>query len=186
MAERRRRCWHLAIHARSGADNISILRDGADDAAKAGVLQQVTGPDGFAGLGKIGSFTNFAASAEQQQISVFFGHSWTLTDRVTLDWGARYETIDVDGTNQSASQFTDATGGLDGNPDTLFDNTLQRLNSPTRYEKSFNYWAYSPAVSYEWNETQSTYARYARSKKAPSLSAFVDPIDGVNEIAFIP
>jgi iron complex outermembrane recepter protein len=166
--------------------DISILRDGADDPAKAGVLQQVTGPDGFAGLGKIGSFTNFAARAEQEQISLFFGHSWTLTDRVTLDSGVRYETIDVEGTNQSASQFTDTNGGLDGNPDTLFDNTLQRLNPPTRYEKSFNYWAYSPAISYEWNDRQSTYVRYARSKKAPSLSAFVDPIDGVNEIAFIP
>ena len=166
--------------------DISILRDGADDASKAGVVQQVTGPDGFAGLGKIGSFTNFASRAEQQQTSVFFGHSWQMNDRLTFDWGVRYETIDVEGTNQSASQFTDPNGGLDGDADTLFDNTLQSLNAPTRFDKSFHYWAYSPAVSYDWNDRQSTYVRYARSRKAPALSAFIDPVDGVNGIAFTP
>ena len=166
--------------------DVTILRDGADDPTKAGVVQAVTGPDGFAGLGKIGSFTNFAARADQRQISAFFGHNWRITDQVTVDWGVRYETINAEGANQSASQFTDPNGGLDGNVNTLFDNTVQALNPATRYDKTFNYWAYSPSVSYAWNDNQSTYIRYAHSKKAPSLAAFIDPIDGVNAITFIP
>lgn len=166
--------------------DITILRDGADDPSKAGVVQQVTSPDGFAGIGKIGSFNNFTARVEQRQISAFLGHSWDITDQLTFDWGVRFETIDVEGANQSASQFTDLNGGLDGDVDTLFDNTLQTLNFPTRFKRNFNYWAYSPAVSYQLSDRQSTYFRYARSKKAPSLSGFVDPVDGVTEVALIP
>lgn len=166
--------------------DITILRDGADDPTQAGMIQQITGPDGFAGRGKIGSFNNFASRAEQRQISVFLGHSWNVTEQLSIDWGLRYETIDVEGTNQSASQFTDPHGGLDGNVNTLYDNTLQTLNSPTPFEKSFNYWAYSPALTYAWNERHSTYLRYASSQKAPSLSGFVDPVDGVTEVALIP
>lgn len=166
--------------------DITILRDGADDPTQAGVVQQITGPDGFAGRGKIGSFNNFASRADQRQVSAFLGHSWTLTDRLSIDWGLRYETIDVEGTNQSASQFTDANGGLDGDIDTLYDNTLQTLNAPTAFDESFNYWAYSPAVTYAWSDRHSTYLRFAKSQKAPSLSGFVDPVDGVTEVALIP
>jgi len=119
-------------------------------------------------------------------VSAFFGHSWRVTDTLTADWGVRYETISAEGTNQSASQFTDANGGLDGNVDTLFDNTVQSLNPATRYDKTFHYWAYSPALSYAWSTSQSTYIRYAHSKKAPSLAAFVDPIDGVNGVLLVP
>jgi iron complex outermembrane receptor protein len=167
--------------------DVTILRDGADDPARAGVVQQVTDPaTGFAGFGKIGSFNNFASRADQTQLSLFFGHSWKLTDQLTLDWGARFEKIEVDGANQSASQFTDPNGGLDGNANTLYDNTLQRLNAPTRFEKDFDYWAFSPALTYAFNDEHSLYVRYADSQKAPSLAAFVDPVDGVTGVQLIP
>ncbi len=151
-----------------------------------GRIQQVTSPDGFAGAGRVGAFQNFASYAEQDQFSVFFGHDWQINDRLSLDWGARYEKIEVEGLNQVASQFTDTSGGLDGNPDTLFDNTIQELGAPVRYSRDFDYTAFSAALGYEWNDRHTTYIRIANGEKAPSVAAFVDPGAGVNDGQYIP
>lgn len=153
--------------------DITIERDGADDPTQAGVVQQVTSPDGFAGQGKVGSFNNFVSIADQQQLSLFFTHYWPITEKLSLDYGVRYERIIVDGQNQFPTQFTSTTGGLDGNPNTLFDNTLQTLQAPIRFINELDYFAFSPAVSYDWNERHSTHVRYAQSEKAPSLAAYV-------------
>lgn len=151
-----------------------------------GTVQQVTSPDGFAGAGRIGAFQNFASNAEQEQLSFFFGHSWEISENWNLNWGVRSEQIEVEGENQVASQYTDETGGLDGNPNTLYDNTIQSLGYPVKFKREFDYTAFSMALTYSWSKDQSTYFRYASSKKAPSVAAFVDPGAGVNDGQYIP
>lgn len=159
--------------------NISIERED-------GTIQQVTSPDGFAGEGRIGAFQNFASKAEQEQISWFFGHIWEISDNWNLNWGLRSERITIEGTNQVASQFTDEAGGLDGNPNTLYDNTIQSLGFPVRFERTFDSVGFSGALTYTWNENQSTYFRYSDSEKSPSVAAFVDPGTAVNNGLFVP
>ena len=166
--------------------DISIARSDLLDSDGNPLVQQITNPDGFAGIGKIGSFNNFVSSAEQEQISLFVGHSWEVNDRLNINWGARYEQIDVEGFNQVAAQTTDVAGGLDGDPNTLYDNTLQTIGFPVNYEDELNYFAYSAAFAYEWSDRQSTYIRFSTGEKAPSLSAYVDPGSGVNNGQFIP
>ncbi len=151
-----------------------------------GTVQQITTPDGFAGEGRIGAFQNFASKAEQEQISFFFGHTWEISDQWNLNWGIRSEQITIEGSNQVASQFTDEAGGIDGNPDTLYDNTIQSLGYPVRYERTFNSVGLSGALTYSWSDEQSTYIRYSDSEKAPSVAAFVDPGVGVNNGLFVP
>jgi outer membrane receptor protein involved in Fe transport len=151
-----------------------------------GTVQQVTSPDGFAGEGRIGAFQNFASLAEQEQISFFFGHTWDISQQWNLNWGLRSERITVEGSNQVASQFTDETGGIDGDPNTLYDNTIQSLGFPVRYKRTFNSVGFSGALTYRWNDNQSTYFRYSDSEKAPSVAAFVDPGAGVNDGLFVP
>ncbi|NQY88632.1 MAG: TonB-dependent receptor [Colwellia sp.] len=159
--------------------NISIERED-------GTVQQITSPDGFAGAGRIGAFQNFTSEAEQEQISFFFGHSWEISEDWSLNWGFRSENITVEGYNQVASQHTDEAGGLDGNPNTLYDNTLQTLNFPVRYKYDFNSIAFTGALTYRWSDDQSTYIRYADSEKAPSVAAYVDPGSAVNNGLYKP
>ena len=138
-----------------------------------GTVQQVTDPDGFTGEGRIGAFTNFTAYAEQEQVSFFFGHDWTITEQLSLNWGVRHETIDIEGYNQFATQVSDKEGGADDDPNTLYDNQIQTLGAPQRYDVSLDYTSFSGALSYEWNDAQSTYIRFSEGDKAPALSTFM-------------
>ena len=153
-----------------------------------GRVQQVTSPAGFAGLGRIDTFTTFASRADQNQLSLYFGHDWQITDRLNLDWGVRYEKIKVKGFNQLATQTTDAEdGGLDGNVDTLYDNTYQELGAPIRYSNlELDYTAYSGALSYDWNARHSTYVRFASGKKAPPLGEYFNQGSAVNDAQYTP
>jgi outer membrane receptor for monomeric catechols len=159
--------------------NISIERTD-------GTVQQITSPDGFAGEGRIGAFQNFASKAEQEQLSFFFGHSWEISEQWNLNWGIRSEAISIEGTNQVASQFTDENGGRDGNPNTLYDNTIQSLGYPVKFKRDFDSIGFSGALTYRWSDEQSTYFRYSDSEKAPSVAAFIDPGVGVNDGLFVP
>jgi iron complex outermembrane recepter protein len=137
-----------------------------------GVVQQVTNPAGFAAIG--GLIAVNETRATQKQFSLFFGHHWKFTDNLALDWGLRNEQLRVSGTNSNiaAGVASNATGGLDGNPNTLFDNSVQALTPAIGYSKSLNFLNYSGALSYKMGDRQSAYVRYSSGKKAPDLEWF--------------
>jgi len=136
-----------------------------------GVVQQVTDPDGYGSIGNRVSAT--LTRAKQVQASVFAGGVWNVTDAITLDGALRYERIENKGTNWfGAATASQLPGGLDGNPNTLYDNVRQGLGAPVAYDRSMNFTSYSVAATYRWNEAQSTYLRVSSGQKAPDLSFY--------------
>lgn len=137
----------------------------------AGVVQQVTDPDGYGSIGNRVSAT--LTRAKQVQASLFAGGVWNVTDAITLDAALRYERIENRGMNWvGAATASQLPGGLDGNPNTLYDNVRQGLGAPVPYDRSLDFVSYSAAATYRWNEAQSTYVRVSNGKKAPDLSYF--------------
>lgn len=149
-----------------------------------GVVQQVTNSAGLASVGnRLGATVN---DTTQTQVSLFVGGDFDVTDRLTLDVGLRYEDIQVEGFNQiSATNPANPVGGLDGNVNTLFDNTLQALSTPFAYDRSLDFVSYSAAASWEWNDEQTTYVRVSDGSKAPDL-AFYAGLDTAAELTGSP
>src|SRR5205085_2639692 len=92
------------------------------------VPYQVTDPSGF---GAFGQPAVDGYHGTQKQFSVFFGDSWKVTNKLTLEAGGRWEAIRYDIYNQSWISspfgafplgFGSPVGGVDNNPYTLYDN----------------------------------------------------------------
>jgi outer membrane receptor protein involved in Fe transport len=82
-------------------------------------------------LWRHGSAALTSYNGTQKQYSIFFGDSWKVTDKLTLEAGGRWEAINYDIRNQSWNSspfalfpmgFGAPVGGADGNPYTLYDN----------------------------------------------------------------
>lgn len=141
---------------------------------------QLTNGQGFAGLNRIGIFNNFRSQVEQEQVSLFLSHDWNLTEKLTANWGVRFETLGYEGQNNGVVTGTDPNGGLDGDELTIFDNDFQVLGNPVRADEDLDYFSFTGAASYDWNTEHISHVRYSRSKKAPSAAAFVDPVTAVD------
>lgn len=138
-----------------------------------GKTYQVTNPSGIiGGSGKSAAVNIFTAT--QNQTALFFGHNWTINPKLNFDWGVRYETVKYDGTNQIASSVASTTGGTDGNPLTLYDNTYGQITATYKYaNQKVNTLSYSAGANYKLSESQAIYARYSQGSKAPDLDMFI-------------
>lgn len=135
---------------------------------------QLTNSDGIIG----GSGRSAAISlmdAKQNQFALFFGHNWEITPKLNFDWGIRYEDLSYNGTNQIAvTDNTNTTGGLDGNPLTLYDNASGRIDAVYKYsDQKINTFSFSGGLNYNYTENQAGYIRYSQGSKAPDLGMFV-------------
>ncbi|WP_294217461.1 TonB-dependent receptor [uncultured Chryseobacterium sp.] len=140
---------------------------------------KVTNKDGFAqGAGSTGDLLEFRA--KQQQGAAFFGHTWDITENLTVDWGVRYEKVWIKGDNTRTFLTNTATqngtvslqGGPDHNPYTIYDNnTLVRLTNVS-YSRQIDNFSYSAAVNYKFNNRFAVYGRYSQGSKAPDLDIF--------------
>lgn len=140
------------------------------DPTKPGVFQ-ITNSDGFAqGAGSTGDLLEF--NAKQQQGAVFFGHTWDLTDKLTLDWGVRYEKVWFKGDNTRTYLVSNKNGGTDGNIYTMYNNnTLSNLTNVS-YSRQLDNFSYSAALNYQFNANLAIYGRYSKGSKAPDLDGF--------------
>ncbi|RMB12435.1 TonB-dependent receptor [Eilatimonas milleporae] len=169
----------------SGIEDNPSLYD-VDLIAPDGTVFQVTSPEGFAAVGDALSAGN-VNDGTQEQISIFLAHNIDLTDKLTLDWGVRYETLDYNFTNSIASAVPvpevfsapDAVGE-DGDPLTLFDNYLPTLGTPLNADRDYDYLSYSVALVYEMSDEVTTYLRFSSGEKAPDAN-FVVGIDTEDE-----
>ncbi len=139
-----------------------------------GEVVQITSPEGFGSLGDALSGGR-VYDGSQEQLSLFFGHTWQFTDSTDLDWGVRYESIDYDTRNTNGvppPNFGDTTvGGEDGDPLTWYDNFPNVQTQPVSVKRSYDYLSYSFSLNHVWNESLSSYVRYSDGKKAPSFGS---------------
>ena len=161
-------------------------------AAVTGETYQMSDPQGYMKLG--GSFGYSDFDADISQLAFFFGNNISmLNDKLNFDWGFRLETSNVTGTvDKSDPNFgRSATGGLDGNPLTVYDNFSQDLGANlNNFDKNISGFSISAGLNYSFNDKNSVYMRYSRGEKAPDLrfyraytdKATIDNVDPVNQV----
>jgi iron complex outermembrane recepter protein len=133
---------------------------------------QITNPNGVSKLGADQGYTLF--NATQNQLALFFAHTYEFANNLTLDWGLRYETVSHKGENQISTTVFSATGGADNNPLTIFDNYSNAPGAKFAYSTSKNYLSASAALNYKINDETAIYARYSNGKKAPGFTIYND------------
>jgi iron complex outermembrane receptor protein len=111
-------------------------------------------------------------NGKQRQAALFFGHTWEIDSRFTLDWGFRYENSNVKGFNIRSFPVTSTTGGNDNNRLTLYDNYVAGVNQQFDYNKKLETFSYSGALNYKFNNNFAVYARYSRGKKTPDMDVY--------------
>lgn len=135
---------------------------------KTGVFQ-MTNPAGMAQFASNnGSLLGFYAI--QRQIAGFFGHTWDITPDLTLDWGIRYESQSIK--NHNTRAYLKSTDGPDGNPYTMYDNSVLDKTETVYPERTLYAFSYSAAVNYKFNNNLSVYSRFSQGKKSPDLDVY--------------
>lgn len=130
-----------------------------------GQIYQVTNPAGFAAPN---TFANVGSRYKGYEMAYFFGHRWDFIDQWTLDWGVRFGRSSGSGGASSPGSIAvaSATGGLDGNPNTLYDNQYVVDGPFIDVDRSRKTTSYSAALNYAINDRNAVYARYSAGKVA--------------------
>jgi iron complex outermembrane receptor protein len=139
-----------------------------------GQTYNVTNPDGITG-GSGKSAPVDIITVSQKQMALFFGHTWEMSSKVNFDWGIRSETVAFNGNNQISEKVATTTaGGTDGDPMTLYDNTMGQIKATYNYsDKKVNTFSFSSGLNYKFADNQAIYGRYSLGNKAPDMDMFV-------------
>lgn len=138
-----------------------------------GKMYQLTNPDGVIGAsGSTAAINKYGI--HQQQLAAFVGHNWSITSRFNLDWGLRWESLSTNGSNTITTYVASPTGGVDGNPLTVYDNNIGTPIGTFGYDKKVTTLSFSGALSYKINEKYNLYGRYSKGQKAPDMDIYVN------------
>lgn len=110
------------------------------------------------------------------RLDFFFAQNTAITNNLTLDYGVRFNYSAYQGTTtgQLTNTALTAAGGPDKNLLTEYDNNSFDLNTWS-YNKKYNSFSFSGSLNYKFSEQQALYARYSLGKKAPDVSAIIEP-----------
>ena len=133
-----------------------------------GTITHVTNSNGILGSGGGATLNN----ATQKQFAFFFGHNWQITPALNLDWGIRSENVKVTGANSPGVTTQSTTGGLDGDPLTLYDDAIGTTPVMYAFNKKITTFSYSAGLNYKINNHFSLYGRYSEGNKAPDLDMY--------------
>jgi len=134
-------------------------------------LHQATNKDGIAQAnGDNGASLTF--NSKQKQAALFFGHTWNINEKLTFDWGLRYENVNVNGYNERVYMKTGVQGGVDGDPKTFYDNNSVSKITSVSFDKTLHTFSFSGALNYKFNDNMAIYGRYSQGKKAPDMDVY--------------
>ena len=147
----------------------------------AGQTVQATDPNGFL----LWSGLAYTVTDMTSNINAFFLNDlWTVTDKLNIDLGLRYEIVNHKGVKEGwrgGSSVTAgqpglaALGGLDRNPLTAYDLGTRLYNGVTYpWDETYNYWSASLGFNYKLNERSALYLRGSRGNKAPELDYYAN------------
>ena len=143
-----------------------------------GKTYQITDPNGFMDVGRGGISTS---KGTKSQLALFMGHNWSITKKLNLDWGLRYENTKISGINTPASRnpktYDPTFGGTDRNPLTVYDNGGGIAGAPLPFDKTMNTVSYSAGLNYLISNEMAVYARYSNGNKAPEIGNFFAATD---------
>ena len=139
-----------------------------------GQTQQVTNAQGYAQLSG-GRFSFNSYDAKLTQLSGFVADGIQLSPKLNLDLGIRYDLFKVDGSNNIGKENPNsAEGGIDGDPNTLYDNYYFVKGTDVPYNTTLNTFSYSAGINYQINNANAIYARFSNGQKAPDMQFYFD------------
>lgn len=122
-------------------------------------------------------FTN--SRAKISQIATFANDRWDISDKIQLDLGLRFESINHKGSNDIYAPFTQ-DGGLDENTNTAYDNNLlMPTGERNAFNYNYNYLSYSTGLNYKLTDDTSLFGRFSKGNKAPELNYYFNNFDNV-------
>lgn len=141
-----------------------------------GAVTQITSPFGYKNNGIFYAHNDLTNT----RLDLFFGQTSVLSDRLTLDYGFRYNTTHYVGNAeaQSTSKLNIplvVAGGYDKNPLTEYDNLALLATDPWSYDRKYESLAFSAALNYKINDKQAIYGRYSIGRKAPDIDQITAP-----------
>lgn len=122
-----------------------------------------------------GSTFNVNADYDGKDAAVYAVDELQVNDQLRLDAGLRYQHHSVDGTLENNG--TAPAGGLDGNPNTLYDNNDAVLNgtfSTIRYRGEK--WSWTAGANYDFTRSIGLFLRYSRGNSFPFFDNLRDGI----------
>jgi len=107
------------------------------------------------------------AGGSQNSNAVYFSDEWQLTDKLRLDYGARYEKVDFSGVNALKAAYN-----LDG----TFTNS-QILNGTgvlKPFSNDYDHVGGTIGLNYQFDERMGMFARWTPTYRLPNLSSYID------------
>ena len=144
-------------------DLVNIVRTNPD-----GTITHFTNSNGVSGIGG-GLTQNYGT---QNQSAIFFGHNWQINSALNLDWGVRWESVGVKGQNSLGVTAQSTTGGADGDPLTLYDNSIGSAPNTYFFDKTVHTFSYSAGLNYKINDNLALYGRVSEGNKAPDMDMY--------------
>ena len=119
------------------------------------------------GISRYGlQFNNAEGSSETY---AFYGSdAWSLTDKLRVDLGLRWEKIDLSGRNERS-----ATVNLGQSPTLADDQVLVGTGVFDALDRSFDGWGATLGVNYQFQPNIGVFARYTKGFRLPSLGDFI-------------
>ncbi|MEI6866766.1 TonB-dependent receptor [Flavicella sp.] len=131
------------------------------------------------GIGNHGGLFFENAEAQVSQIGTFINDRWKITNNTYLDLGLRYETINHKGSRDESAP-TSLEGGLDGNPNTIYDNgTLTPTGKKNTFNYDYNYLSYSFGINHKLSKTSAIFSRFSHGNKAPELNYYFNSLSTI-------
>ncbi|GAA4234528.1 TonB-dependent receptor [Postechiella marina] len=131
------------------------------------------------GVSNYGGLFFVNSRAKISQVATFLNDRWKVANKLHLDLGLRYETINHKGSKDRYAPFSQ-DGGLDGDATTAYDNSV---STPTgerdHFNYNYNYLSYSAGVNYKINDNTALFSRFSKGNKAPELNYYFNNFDNV-------
>ncbi|OHB30902.1 MAG: hypothetical protein A2790_09555 [Phenylobacterium sp. RIFCSPHIGHO2_01_FULL_69_31] len=143
-------------------ENARLLNLSFVNAAGATVAQMTE--NGFSRYGS--QFNN--AEGESETWALYAADEWNITDKLRIDFGARWERIELTGRNEGSS-----TINLNQSPTLADDQAISGNGVFTPLDRSFDDWGATVAVNYQFSPDFGAYARYTKGFRLPSLGDFI-------------
>lgn len=108
------------------------------------------------------------AEGESETWALYAADEWNITDQLRVDFGARWERIELTGRNEGSST-------INLNQSTTFadDQAISGNGVFTPLDRSFDDWGATVAVNYQFAPDLGVYARYTKGFRLPSLGDFI-------------
>lgn len=131
------------------------------------------------GVSNYGGLFFVNSEAKVSQIAAFVNDRWKIAEKLHLDLGLRYETINHTGSKDRFAPF-DGVGGIDGNTSTLYDSSIfVPTGEKDEFDYNYGYLSHSIGLNYNFKEDAALFARFSGGNKAPELNYYFNNFSNV-------